>query len=223
MAGFFVPFTYMPTYAMDMGSDSWSAAFLISVIGITNIVGRVAVGFVSDLPCADCLLINNVALIIGGVATLFVPFYSQYYILAIYCAVFGTSIAVFVSLRSIIMVELMGLEKLTTTFGFVIMCQGSSSMIGAPIAGALSDATGSDDWAFYLAGMTLTLSGIICLPLRRVARWEGLVGPRSVSEVITTDGGNKRKRGSRRGKEEEREEEEEVMMSSRGRESGAMV
>ncbi|BFZ13916.1 hypothetical protein BsWGS_16955 [Bradybaena similaris] len=172
MAGFFVPFIYMPTHAMDLGLDSTSAAFLISIIGIANTVGRVAVGFVSDQTWADCLLINNVALMCGGLATLFVPYYSHFYLLAIYAAIFGTAIAVFVSLRSIIMVELMGLQKLTTAFGFVIMCQGMSSLLGPPLAGAISDYTGNYDASFYLAGVTLTLSGIVCLPLRRIACWE---------------------------------------------------
>ncbi|CAG5134292.1 unnamed protein product [Candidula unifasciata] len=172
MFGFFVPFIYIPTHAIDLGLDSTSAAFLISIIGITNTVGRVAVGFVSDQTWADCLLINNVALICGGVATLFVPYYTYYYLLAIYAAIFGSAIAVFVSLRSIIMVELMGLEKLTTAFGFVIMCQGMSSLLGPPVAGAISDYTGNYNAAFYLAGVSLTLSGLICLPLRRIASWE---------------------------------------------------
>jgi hypothetical protein len=46
-------------------------------------------------------------------------------------------LAAFVSLRSIIMVELMGLEKLTNAFGLVTMCQGLSAFIGAPIAGTV--------------------------------------------------------------------------------------
>lgn len=40
------------------------------------------------------------------------------------------------------------------------------------LAGALSDSTGNYNAAFYLAGITLALSGIICLPLRRIAKWE---------------------------------------------------
>ncbi len=43
--------------------------------------------------------------------------------------------AAFVSLRSILMVELIGLDKLTNAFGLVTMCQGLSAFIGAPIAG----------------------------------------------------------------------------------------
>jgi len=36
----------------------------------------------------------------------------------------------------------------------------------------LFDATGDYRASFYLAGMVIALSGIICLPLRRVSRWE---------------------------------------------------
>ncbi len=43
--------------------------------------------------------------------------------------------AAFVSLRSIIMVDLLGLAQLTNAFGMVTMCQGLSGFIGAPIAG----------------------------------------------------------------------------------------
>ncbi|XP_050415574.1 monocarboxylate transporter 12 [Patella vulgata] len=172
MAGFFVPFMYIPPLAQDLGISAQKAAFLISIIGIVNTVGRVLTGYISDQVWADCLLINNIALIIGGIATILVPFYTNFGILAAYCCVFGLSIAVFVSLRSIIMVELMGLEKLTSAFGLVIMCQGLSSFIGAPIAGAISDSTGNYDAAFYMAGSVLAMAGIICLPLRRIASWE---------------------------------------------------
>jgi len=43
--------------------------------------------------------------------------------------------AAFVSLRSIIIVELLGIEKLTNSFGVVVLCQGLSTFIGTPIAG----------------------------------------------------------------------------------------
>ncbi|XP_046580867.1 LOW QUALITY PROTEIN: monocarboxylate transporter 12-like [Haliotis rubra] len=172
MMGFFVPFTYIPPLALDMDISLKDAAFLISIIGITNTVGRVVVGFVSDQSWADCLLINNIALIIAGVATILVPFYGSYGLLSAYVAIFGLGIAVFVSLRSIIMVELMGLEKLTSAFGLVIMFQGMSSYIGAPIAGAIADTFGSYNAAFYVSGSTLAMAGVICLPLRKLAAWE---------------------------------------------------
>lgn len=172
MIGFFVPFTYIPDLAEDFGMSSSQSAWLISTIGILNCLGRIGAGFVSDKPWADCVYINIVALLVGGVTTMFVPFYRMYWILLLYTIIFGTCIAAFVSLRSIIIVELLGIEKLTNSFGFIVLCQGLSTFIGSPIAGALSDATGDYKASFYLAGSVIAISGIICIPLRRVSRWE---------------------------------------------------
>ncbi|XP_070201574.1 monocarboxylate transporter 5-like [Littorina saxatilis] len=185
MLGFFVPFIYLPTLCIDLGISATKAAFLISIIGIANTISRVVVGFVSDQPWADCLIINNVALIVAGVSTCFVPFLEAYSLFAAYTFIFGTSIAIFVSLRSIIMVELMGLEKLTNAFGLVIMCQGISSFVGAPIAGVLSDITGDYNISFYVAGICLGLSGLICFPLRRISQWEIARDRRRLEEKLS--------------------------------------
>ena len=45
------------------------------------------------------------------------------------------STAVFVSLRSILLVELLGIEMLTKSFGILILFQGIATMVGAPLAG----------------------------------------------------------------------------------------
>lgn len=42
--------------------------------------------------------------------------------------------AAFLSLRSIVLVELIGLEKLTSSFGLLILFQGSASMAAWPLA-----------------------------------------------------------------------------------------
>ncbi|CAH1795975.1 unnamed protein product [Owenia fusiformis] len=171
MTGFFVPFIYLPDYAQAMGVSKEQAAFLISILGIANTIGRVMCGWVSDQPWADCLVINNIALVCGGSITIVLPFFLHYGLLATYSVVFGLGIAVFVSLRSVIMVELIGRERLTNSFGLVTLCQGLSSFIGAPIAGFLFDVTGNYTISFYVAGSTVALAGVICTPLRRIARW----------------------------------------------------
>jgi len=43
--------------------------------------------------------------------------------------------ACFASLRSILIVELMGLDKLTNAFGLLLLFQGVAAVIGSPIAG----------------------------------------------------------------------------------------
>lgn len=41
----------------------------------------------------------------------------------------------FAALRPVILAELLGVAKLTSSFGLVTLCQGLASFIGAPIAG----------------------------------------------------------------------------------------
>jgi hypothetical protein len=45
--------------------------------------------------------------------------------------------ACFASLRSILIVELMGLDKLTNAFGLLLLFQGIAATIGSPIAGII--------------------------------------------------------------------------------------
>lgn len=44
-------------------------------------------------------------------------------------------VASFATLRSVITVELLGLEKLTSAFGLLLLFQGLAVTIGSPIAG----------------------------------------------------------------------------------------
>ena len=100
------------------------------------------------------------------------------------------NVASFATLRSVITVELLGLERLTSAFGLLLLFQGLAVTIGSPIAGnsktmllscqtvnpLLSgwffDMTGSYDYSFYLSGAAIALSGIMCYPLNAISRWE---------------------------------------------------
>lgn len=68
-------------------------------------------------------------------ATAFSAFCLDYTSLAVYCAVFGATIGAYVGLTSVILVDLLGLDKLTNAFGLLLLFQGIASVIGPPIAG----------------------------------------------------------------------------------------
>lgn len=85
---------------------------------------------------------------------------------------FSRLLACFSALRSIIVVELLGIEKLTNAFGILMLMQGLAATLGGPIAGALYDATQNYDYSFYFAGGLITLSAFLCYPLKTVNRWE---------------------------------------------------
>ncbi|XP_021375175.1 monocarboxylate transporter 12-like [Mizuhopecten yessoensis] len=170
--GFYIPFNFLPVFATDIHLSADEGAILLSVIGIFNTLSRVLVGLVSDQPWADCVLINSTALLVGGLATCFLPLYNTYSALLSYSAVFGTAVGSFVALKSIILVELKGVDWLSKSLGLLNVVISIPVFIGSPIAGALSDLTENYNSAFYFAGGTIGLAGLLCFPLRRIARWE---------------------------------------------------
>lgn len=66
----------------------------------------------------------------------------------------------YISLTSIILVDLLGLERLTNAFGLLILFRGAAAIVGSPLAGAVYDATGSYTVPFLLAGAFFLVSAI---------------------------------------------------------------
>lgn len=174
MLALFVPYVFIVSMAASLDVPSDSASYLISMIGLCNVFGRIVVGLIADRPWANALCINNLALIIAGVATMMAPLGQTFFHLVVYCCVFGLTIAAFTALRSIVVVELLGLDRLTNAYGLLLLFQGVAHIIGTPVAAIFQK--GQDDrtpsLAFYLSGALIIFSGVICLPLRCVANWE---------------------------------------------------
>lgn len=160
MAGLYVPFFYLVDAAKISGINPDSASFLISIIGITNTVGRVVCGYVADFPQVNSLFLNNVCLLICTISVFLTPLcvsYGAYVTMAIF---FGIAISGYISLTSIILVDLLGLDKLTNAFGLLILFRGFAAIIGSPLAGAVYDATQSYDLPFYMAGALFAVSTV---------------------------------------------------------------
>ncbi|XP_055547554.1 monocarboxylate transporter 2 isoform X3 [Wyeomyia smithii] len=160
MAGLYVPFVYLVDAAVLDGIEQNSASFLISIIGITNTVGRIVCGYIADFPKVDALFLNNICLVISTFAVALTPFchsYASYVAMAIG---FGIAVAGYISLTSIILVDLLGLDKLTNAFGLLILFRGAATIVGSPLAGALYDATQTYSIPFFVAGGLFGLSAI---------------------------------------------------------------
>lgn len=161
MIGFYVPYVYIVDRAMMAGIDKTQASFLLSVIGITNTIGRVISGFLADVRSVNSLMLNNVNMLIAGVCIFLTPFCNTYPLLVLAALVFGLTTAAFISLTSIILCDLLGLGKLTNAFGLLSMGRGIAGIVGPPMAGAVFQSTGNYDASFYLGGGLFLLGTLL--------------------------------------------------------------
>lgn len=111
---------------------------------MANTFGRIAFGILCDrkLPFKwgrDCsrnrLWIYNLTLMSCGLASCFVFKTRTYYSYISYCFFFGFTISSYVCLTSVVLVDLIGVNRLTNAFGLLLFIQGIATFIGPPLAG----------------------------------------------------------------------------------------
>ena len=136
--GFFVPFLYLPSMAATVpGVSADEAALLLSVVGLSNTGGRILCGYISDFAWADSLVVTNVSYFLTGGCILLFPLLGSLGQLVGLSLVYGLAISALVTLTSVLLVDVLGLEQLTSAFGLLIMFRGLATILGPPIAGAV--------------------------------------------------------------------------------------
>lgn len=75
------------------------------------------------------------------------------------------------SLSSIVIVEQVGLDKLTNGYGLLCVFRGVACIFGSPLAGFVYDQTGDYNYSFALSGALLITAGLIgFIPIYRQNR-----------------------------------------------------
>ncbi|XP_052896543.1 uncharacterized protein LOC128303587 [Anopheles moucheti] len=158
---YIIPYFYIPEYVLHYNYSEQDGANLISVIGITNTIGMVGLGWLGDQPWVDVSKTYAVCLALCGASIFVIPWViSSYAAMVVLCIIFGFTFASTFSFTPIIMVRLVSLDDFTVAYGLVLLVQGIGSLIGPPIAGFLYDVTNRWDDSFYAAGFFIFLSGV---------------------------------------------------------------
>jgi len=171
------------------------ASFLLSIIGIANVVGRIGFGYLADQPRVNRLWLYNLAVIIAGGAMVLLIFCLSYTSLAVMSAFFGAFIGAFVTLTPVILVDLFGVERLTNAFGILLLFQGVAAFVGPPLAGLMKESSGNYDVAFIAFGVMMAGSGamlffIPCLRSLEAALLHKHGKANAVAQYSIPNGGN---------------------------------
>ena len=156
--------THVPKYVIDRGLEDWTAAAILSLIGLFNIFGSLLSGYLSTKISKKILL--SVIYLLRGFSIVFFIFTPPSVISAfIFGASFGFLLLSTVPATSGIVAHLFGTKFLGLLYGIVFLSHQIGSFFGAYLGGLFYDLYGSYDYAWYLAILLSIFAAIIHLPI----------------------------------------------------------
>jgi len=162
--GFYIPFVFVGARSTANGAEATAAALLLSYMGVANTIGRVASGWMADRQWTSALNLSSLSLLVTGACSIMLTTTHAYSAAVVYALVFGLVIAAFVSLTSVVLVEQVGLERLTNAYGLLCVARGLALFFGSPLGGFMYDLTDDFDVVFSLSGCLFMAAGALgCL------------------------------------------------------------
>ncbi|XP_052790906.1 monocarboxylate transporter 12-like [Mya arenaria] len=158
-------FVFLPPLAKSKGVSQIQAAYLVSIIGISDSVARFTSGFVLDMKRVKpyrVLVYNGVMFGVGAVSMV-MPSLESFGAFAAFSVMYGILAGTYVAQKSVVVVDFLGLEKMASSFGLLLGFQGIGSLVGPTISGLFRDVFGTYDEAFYFGGIGIFLGGFVLL------------------------------------------------------------
>jgi MFS family permease len=157
--------THVPTYVIDRGLESWTAAAILSLIGLFNIFGSLFSGYLST-KMSKKIILSSIYTLRGISIILFIFLPASNINAFIFGASFGFLWLSTVPATSGIVAHIFGTKFLGLLYGIVFLSHQIGSFFGAYLGGLFHDLYGSYDYAWYLAIVLSVFAALIHLPIK---------------------------------------------------------
>lgn len=147
----------LPAYAISQGFDKNSSALLLSVVSALDLVGRISGASLSDIDFVPKYYYFVGGLGTSGLALALLPMAKSYAMLSFFCALFGLSSGMYIGITTVILADMLGTEKLSSSYGISLFVNGVLQLVGPPACGAIFESVGSYKPIFLSFGIILIL------------------------------------------------------------------
>ncbi|MDB6165006.1 MAG: transporter, partial [Lacunisphaera sp.] len=162
--------THLISAAFDCGIPEVKAAGLLAAMGVFDLVGTTASGWLSDRYNCRYLLFMYYGL--RGLSLLFLPqaLLGGTAMLGMFAIFYGLDWIATVPPTVKLTGEVFGREKASIVFGWVAACHQVGAACAAYAAGALRTITGTYTLAFFSAGALCVVAALVVLPIGKGRR-----------------------------------------------------
>ncbi|KAF8782374.1 Monocarboxylate transporter 14 like protein [Argiope bruennichi] len=134
--GINTPCVYLYHKSLELGiATTTEASLLLSIMGVANTVGKVVFGFWADKTSINVLTLYTACMLLNGISMMMTSLIVDYYLMAFYSFVFGATWGASLSLSSIVLVKLLGMQRLNNAYGLFLLFTGLATSTGVPMTG----------------------------------------------------------------------------------------
>ncbi len=156
--------THIPTYMMDKGMPEWTAAMILALIGVFNMVGTITSGYLSTRFSKKKIL--SAIYLLRGVSIIYFIFLPPSIFNSV---VFGVTFG-FLWLSTVpptngIVGHIFGTKYVGLLYGVVFVSHQVGSFLGAYLGGIFYEMNGNFDYAWYVSIALSIFAGVIHLPI----------------------------------------------------------
>ncbi len=158
---------HIAPHVMELGISVTTAASILSVTGAISILGRIAMGSLSDRMGNRLVFIISISLLVVSYAwVLYAREAWMYYLFAV---IYGFAHGAVYTLSSPMLAELFGLKSLGAIIGAVVFIGTIGGSIGPYLSGSIFDITGSYRTSFLIC-LALSIVALVLMAFLRPTR-----------------------------------------------------
>ena len=172
--GYYLPLAYLPELVTSIPQEhqdgshhyitSGEAALLLSLVNAGNLIGRIMMGAIVDLPWLNPVVAYICALFASSVFMVGFIMVTDFKAFAICSVLYGLAVAGPSSQMNLVLTELFGLESLSATFGIMCFFRGVFFFLSWPLAAFVFEFFESRPAMFMLGAAQLATAGVVgCL------------------------------------------------------------
>lgn len=155
---------HLPAYLVDKGLGAREGVTALALIGLFNIVGSAAAGWLGGIFPKRLVLATIYALRAAGIAA-FVLLPISAWSLWIFAAGMGIAWLGTIPLSNALVAQVFGVRYIATLFSIVFLGHQIGSFLGVWAGGAVFDATGSYAVVWIVAAALGLIAALVCLPI----------------------------------------------------------
>uniref|UniRef100_A0A3Q0RX96 Solute carrier family 16 member 5 n=1 Tax=Amphilophus citrinellus TaxID=61819 RepID=A0A3Q0RX96_AMPCI len=165
MLGFVVPLVYLVPYATANDMEPSQAAYLLSILGIVNIVVRPPIGIIFNLPWfkGRHVYVFAAALLVNGLSNSICCIGPSFPVLLAYVVIYGLSMSVVGSLMFTVLMDVVEMSCFPSALGLLAIMESVTLLIGPPLAGILVDKTGQYFHVFFACSAVVASSAVFLM------------------------------------------------------------